>query len=158
MHHQQAGHQPVPRPLILVAALLAMLGLLTMHTLMVLPVAANVAASPESGHTAHEHSHPDRQEVHHSHPSAALDTQLRPASGSGLSGHPCTSCPGCGHETISVCALTPTKAGTSSHLALSVSDLAPAPHQLTSWSVASSRPSEATPTPPSLITLSISRT
>lgn len=155
MHHLRTGHDPVPRPLILVAALLAVVGLLTMHTVGLTGAAAASTAS-EPGYSTHEHSHPDPLDAPHTHPTAALNVQLSPGIESGSTGQPCPSCPGCDHETTSVCALTPAKAG-SSPLLLSVHDLAPAPHQLASWPTAGS-PLQATPTPPSLTVLSISRT
>jgi hypothetical protein len=156
MHHQRPGHQPVLRPLMLVAALLAVLGLLTMHTIVLTGAAASSTVS-EPGHSTHEHSHPDPLDGPHTHPAAALDVHLSPGNGPGSTGQPCSSCPGCDHETASVCALTPAKAG-SSNLLLSVHDLAPAPHQLTSWPTAGNNPPQADPVPPSLIDLSISRT
>ena len=156
--HRRAGHQSAaPQSLLVVAALLAVLSLLGMHTLLAASVAAGAATSPEAGHAAHEHTHPDDAETPHSHPGVKLEAQLSSRSGSGSTGQPCTSCPGCSHETASVCALTPAKAGTS-HLLLSVSDLAPAPHQLASWPDAGSYPPPATSAPPSLVALSISRT
>lgn len=155
MHHQRTGHQRRLRPLSLVAALLAVLGLLTMHTLVV-PTAADAATSPELGHTAHEHSHPDHLESH-AHPTVPPDIQASPGSGPGSTGGPCATCPSCDHETAAVCALAPAKTG-SSHLLPSANDLAPAPHQLTSWSITGSSPPLAFPAPPSLTALSISRT
>lgn len=145
----------MPRPLSLVAALLAVLGLLTMHTLL-LPSAADAWTSADPGHTSHEHSHPDHLDAPHSHRAAESDVQLGPGNGSGSTGQPCGSCPGCEHETTSVCALTPAKTGTG-QLLLSVHDLAPAPHQLAGWPDAGSPP-QAMPAPPSLTALSISRT
>lgn len=154
MHHQRTDHQPVPRPL-LVAALLAVLGLLTMHTLL-LPSAAAASTSSEPGHSTHEHRHPDHIDAPHTHPAADANARLSSGDEPGSTGAPCGSCPGCDHETTSVCALTPAKAG-SSHLLLSVTDVAPAPHQLTGWPHAGDPP-QATPAPPSLTALSISRT
>jgi len=154
MQHQRTGPQPVPRPL-LVAALLAVLGLLTMHTL-ALPSAAAPSTSPEPDHVTHEHVSLDHVEAPHSHPAPEPDVRPGPGDEPGSTGHPCGSCPGCDHETTSVCALTPARAG-GSQLLLSVTELAPAPHQLTGWlNVAS--PPQPTSEPPSLTALSISRT
>ncbi|WP_156252953.1 DUF6153 family protein [Pseudactinotalea terrae] len=154
MHRGRTGHQSVPRPL-LVAALLAVLGLLTMHTL-VLPSAADASTPPDAGHVTHEHLALDHGDAPHSHPAVEPDARLAPGDDRGSTGHPCGSCPGCDHETTSVCALAPGKAGSSQPL-LSVTELAPAPHQLTAWPGVGSPP-QATSAPPSLTALSISRT
>lgn len=155
--HQRPGYQPVPRPLLVVAALLATLGLLTMHTLTSPPAAASTTTSSEAAHADHEHTHPDHGDAPPAHHSSEAAAHPSPGGSGSSSGQPCTSCPGCDHDTASVCALTPAKAGTS-HLLLSVTDLAPAPHQLTSWPTVGNKLPQAEPVPPSLIDLSISRT
>lgn len=154
--HQSAARQPVPRPLSVVAALLAVLGLLIMHTVMTPPATATAATASEAGHAEHEHTHSDQPEIRHSHPSVDLEAQPSP---SGLSSpeHPCTTCSGCDHESANVCALILVKAG-GSYLLLSVGDLAPSPHELASWPAAGDGTSPAVPAPPSLTALSISRT
>ena len=142
----------LPRPLLVVAALLAALGLLSMHTLVAPPAA--VAASSLDPRADHRHSHGDGTAAAHHHESL---TSLAGTLGTDPAGHPCTSCPGCEHDVSSVCALTPAKAGLH-HLLLSLSDLLPAPHQLTDWPATGLAPPPVHASPPSLISLSISRT
>lgn len=146
----------MPRPHLLVAALLAVLALLSMHSIVALPAAASSAAASGLGHAHHEHTH-DGPGAPHAHPEPGDHAHLSTDSGSDTGGHPCTTCPGCGHDTASACALTPAKIGGNDPL-LSTSDLAPAPYQLASWPTYATNPRQATPTPPSLIALSISRT
>lgn len=155
--HLRLGDPSVLRPRAVIAVLLTVLGLLLMHTVMMLPASASTATDPKSGPAAHEHIHYDHPAIPESHAGLVQGAQPSTGSGSSPSGGPCTTCPGCDHDTAGACALTPAKTG-NNYLLQTVSDLAPAPHQLMSWPTTAISLREPLPTPPSLVALSISRT
>ncbi|GMA32340.1 DUF6153 family protein [Litorihabitans aurantiacus] len=141
----------------MVAALLAVLGLLGMHAV----VGARAAAAAD--HTGHgslavqAHDHPAGMDGAHPHPGNGPLDDLAPGTGHGSHSQPCATCPGCDHDTAGTCTLTPVKAGGAPPV-LAPDDLTPAPHELTTWTVLLPAPPVAALPPPCLNALSISRT
>lgn len=154
MHPRPAQHLHVQRALLVIAAFVATLGMLAMHTVLGHP-SADAANEPESGHSAHGHSHDDQPASPHSHSFDPSDAHVGSDLESGAA-EPCSPCPGCAHESAT-CGVAPARAGVSD-LTLSASALAPSPFQLAGWPDAQGYPVPATPAPPCLISLSVSRT
>lgn len=134
-------------PLRLAAVMLAVLGLLAMHSLLAIAPASGAAA--ETHATGHQHSH-SSESAHEPHAGQELLSSALPVGES----EPCNTC--CTHESETACPLTPAKVGNADALAQPAdvySSYGPAPADLTRTTGA-----QAPRTPPCLIALSISRT
>lgn len=134
-------------PLRLAAVMLAVLGLLAMHSLLAIATAPGAAADTHAA--GHQHSH-SSESAHEPHSGPELLPSALPAGDT----EPCSTC--CAHESEAACPLTPAKVGNTDALAEPAdvySSYGPAPADLTRMTGA-----QAPRTPPCLIALSISRT